>query len=181
MQVIYTARNRFGPSKGKEWLGYLRWSGLSHVREIVSLDHMLCPFAVGFTDDLWDLVVNEDHMLDYFLELEPLLQRLPQEGEEVAVLALIRRPESEVGSLAIPGFHFMGYDLMDGVVGNSALTNCGGFDEAFAGSELNDVGLLDSFPRSVEVRDKLKLKYPAEYHADCDIWAVFRMADAKSS
>ena len=68
----------------------------------------------------------------------------------------------------------MGYDLMDQDVGNSALTNCGGFDDVFAGSELNSVGLLGNFARAVEVREELKRAYPQERHADCDVWAIYR-------
>lgn len=175
MRPIYTARERFGPADGKGWDDYVAWSRLSHLDEVVSLDGMLCPFVVTFADDLWDVVVNEDYMLDFFVDLDPLLHRLPADGKPVNILAVFRQPEADMSDDDMPGFRFMGYDLMDQMHENSALTNCGGFDDVFAGSELNRSGLLDRLDRAVEVRDQLKQLYPEEHHADCDVWAIFRM------
>ncbi|WP_292132320.1 hypothetical protein [Mesorhizobium sp.] len=70
----------------------------------------------------------------------------------------------------------MGYDLMDQAVGVSALTNCGGFPDVFANAELSRVGLIDDFDRAVETRDSLRRMHPEERHADCDLWAIFRLA-----
>ena len=57
----------------------------------------------------------------------------------------------------------------------SALTNCGGFPNAFSNSELSEVGLLTEFERAVEVQRMLRSCYPDEHHADCHMWAIFRL------
>jgi hypothetical protein len=57
----------------------------------------------------------------------------------------------------------------------SALTNCGGFPGVFANSELSSCGLLGDLDRAREVQAKLRSAYPDEPHADCDVWAVFRV------
>lgn len=176
MQMIYSARERYGPNDGDGWEQYVEWSKLSHLDEVVTLDDMLCPLVVTFNDDLWDVVVNDDYMLDFFVDLDALLSRVP-EGEAVNILGVIRSPDRDVSDLTYSGFRFIGYDLMDKMVGNSALTNCGGFDDVFAGSELNSVGLLCSFDRAAEIQFELKRLHPEERHADCDVWAVFRMSE----
>jgi hypothetical protein len=56
----------------------------------------------------------------------------------------------------------------------SALTNCGGFPEVFASSELSGFGLLTDFGRAVEVQRLLRSRFPEEIHANCHLWAVFR-------
>lgn len=47
--------------------------------------------------------------------------------------------------------------------------------EAFSNEELNAVGLLSIFDRAVEVQERLHELFPDEPHADCDLWAIFRM------
>ncbi|TKD48058.1 MAG: hypothetical protein E5W98_03195 [Mesorhizobium sp.] len=77
-------------------------------------------------------------------------------------------------SLDWNGFTFLGYDLLDQDVSISALTNCGGFPDVFANTELSDVGLIPDFDRAVEIRDHLRGMHPSEYHANCDLWAISR-------
>lgn len=174
MQLIFTARERFDPERSVGWDSYVEWSGLTQVREIVTLDDMLCPPLVGFADDRWDIVVSEDYLLDFFVELQPMLAILGDARANANILAVIRAPSEDVSGWSHQGFEFIGYDLMDLLVGNSALTNCGGFADVFQGSELNDVGLLTRYEKAIAVRDRLQLAHPKEFHANCDVWAVFR-------
>ncbi len=58
----------------------------------------------------------------------------------------------------------------------SALSNCGGFPDAFANSELTPFGLLASHARGMEVQARLREHYPDDPHADCHLWAIFRLA-----
>jgi hypothetical protein len=60
----------------------------------------------------------------------------------------------------------------------SALTNCGGFPNAFANSELSQTGLLLDFHRAFEVQQLLRAQYPDEHHANCHVWAIFRLIEA---
>lgn len=179
MQRLYIATDKFGPSDSVGWKGYIEWSGLTQLNELVTLDSMLCPRSPNeMKDSYWPHVVNENFMLDFFVDLDFLLSELA-DTRDLNILGVIRRPSEDVSFLAWPGFTFLGYDLMDHDVGNSALTNCGGFPEAFANSELSSVGLIPDFGRAVEVQRTLRSKYyPPEHHADCDLWAIFRRPDA---
>src|SRR4051794_7099825 len=52
MPVVYSAVKRFGPDSGESWQKYVEWSGLTHLREVVSLDLILCPTVVrDLTDE----------------------------------------------------------------------------------------------------------------------------------
>ncbi|QKC83371.1 hypothetical protein [Mesorhizobium sp. NZP2077] len=175
MQRLYIAKERFGSSDGSGWTKYVEWSGLTQLTEVVTLDTMLCPAALEDTkDSYWPHIVNEDYMLDFFVDLNFLLSELADESG-VNILGVIRRPSTDVRQLDWDGFAFLGYDLLDQDVSTSALTNCGGFPEAFENSELSNVGLIPDFDRAVEIQRMLRSKYyPPEYHADCDLWAIFR-------
>ena len=174
MQRLYIATKKFGPSNGIGWNKYIEWSGLTQLTELVTLDGMLCPFALPETKEShWPHIVNEDNMLNFFLDLDFLLSELASTGD-LNILGVIRRPTVDVRSLDWDGFTFMGYELLDKEVSISPLTNCGGFPDVFANTELSSVGLLDDFDRAAEIRDLLHKMHPGEHHADCDLWAVFR-------
>jgi hypothetical protein len=175
MQRLYIANEKFDPVNGTGWKEYIQWSGLTQLTEVVTLDGMLCPFALPETKDShWPHIVNEDNMLNFFVDLDFLLSELA-DTSNLNVLGVIRRPSKDVRHLDWNGFTFLGYDLLDQDVSTSALTNCGGFPEAFENSELSSVGLIPDFDRAVEIQGTLRSKYyPPEHHADCDLWAIFR-------
>jgi hypothetical protein len=175
MQRLYIATEKFDPSHGTGWQEYVEWSGLAQLTEVVTLDGMLCPFALPETKEShWPHIVTEDNMVNFFVDLDFLLSELA-DTRDLNILGVIRRPSVDVRSLAWDGFVFLGYDLMDKDVGNSALSNCGGFPEAFVNSELSSVGLIPNFERAIEIQQTLRRTYyPPEHHADCDLWAIFR-------
>jgi hypothetical protein len=74
-------------------------------------------------------------------------------------------------------FQFLGYDVVDQQCIASALTNCGGFPEAFQNSELSQVGLLTNLDRAAEVQRRLRSFYPDHPHAHCNVWAIFRQTN----
>jgi len=82
---------------------------------------------------------------------------------------------SEVASVAetIDGFDFCGYDLIDRFE-ISALTNCGGFDNAFTHKDLNAFGLIPNYQSARKIQLDLESKYPDEEHADCLLFAIWR-------
>lgn len=173
MQQLYIAMEKFGPS-GSGWNEYIEWSGLTQLTEVVTLDGILCPFALPqIKDHYWPHIVCEDNMLNFFVDLDFLLSELPDTGN-LNILGVIRGPTVDVRSLGWDEFAFMGYDLLDKDVGTSALSNCGGFADVFANAELSSVGLIDDFHRAVNIRNLLHEMYPEEHHADCDLWAIFR-------
>ena len=179
MGPLYIATEGFDPSRGADWDRYITWSGLVQLTEVVSLDGMLCPPVVkDILPDDWGHIVNEDFMLDYFVDLDYLLKRAGAVAGR-NLLCVFRNPHSKP---APPSgacrFQFEGYDLVDVQGAISALTNCGGFPLAFANHELSSHGLLNSLERANQVRADLRAKYPTEAHANCHVWGIFRAVEA---
>jgi hypothetical protein len=75
----FIATAPFTPEDEKRWDDYIKWSGLTQLVEVVSLDPMLCPSVLPeLKDDYWHHIVNEDFTLDFFLEFEYLSQEVKQ-------------------------------------------------------------------------------------------------------
>ena len=61
MQVVYSAVKRFDPACGDNWTKFIAWSGLTQLRELVSLDGILCPTVFQeLTAEDWQHNVQED-------------------------------------------------------------------------------------------------------------------------
>lgn len=175
MQQWFIATEPFTSRDGEKWLKYISWSGLGHLDEVVSLDPMLCPTVLPeIKDDYWPHIVNEDFMLNFFVDLDFLLKAVSGVGR-MNLLCVYRNPQSPAspcdGRLR---FEFLGYDLVDVEGSASALTNCGGFPAAFENSEISPKGLILSHTRALEIQAALRRHYPTEHHADCHVWAVSR-------
>lgn len=95
--------------------------------------------------------------------------------EKKNVLCVFRNPLERPQAPPVAQFRLLGYDLVDIHNSASALTNCGGFPDVFANSELSGVGLLSELERAIEVQIKLRSAYPGHPHANCHVWAIFRM------
>jgi hypothetical protein len=171
----FTATERFTARDGEAWAKYVAWSHLSHLDEVVSLDPMLCPTVLPeIRDEYWPYIVNENFMLNFFVDLEFLLKQIAH-PEKVNLLSVCRNPTAEPFPLESPiRFEFLGYDLVDVEGTASALTNCGGYPDVFADSELSEKGLLRSYARAVEVQTELRARHPDEHHADCHMWSISR-------
>jgi hypothetical protein len=130
---LYLATERFDAAKGAQWDHYVAWSGLSQLREMVTLDAVLCPRVIReILPEDWNEIVNEDFMTDYFISLDYLMQRAGSlDGRNL--LAVYKNPESKP-SLHDSRFQFEGYDLVDVHGGISALTNRAGAGRS-AGAE----------------------------------------------
>ena len=178
MQPWFIATEKFDPTVGDRWTKYVEWSGLTQLREVVSLDSMLCPpVLTGIKDDYWPFIVNEDYLLDFWIDLGMLRREIVDVGNR-NLLCVFRDPDEH----PTPGpgyeeFRFVGYDLVDRWGGASPLTNCGGFKDVFSTDELSPQGLLTSHARAIEVRDELRRLYPEDPHADCHAWAIFRAVE----
>lgn len=112
-------------------------------------------------------------MLNFFTNFDFLLSQVG-EVRDLNIIGTIKAPPKDVSALAWEGFTFCGYELLDQDNSTSALTNCGGFPEAFRNEELSDRGLIIDFVRAVQIQRDLKRLSPEEHHADCNIWAVFK-------
>ncbi|MFL5460108.1 MAG: hypothetical protein ACJ8AY_05435 [Gemmatimonadales bacterium] len=180
MGTLFVAKRRFDPSVGESWKRYIVWSGLTQLREVISLDAILCPtLPEELTAHDWGHNVHADYQTSYFRSLEYLQARVAGEGD-VNLLAVLQNPSArDIESVQLPGFRFAGFDLLDVCGDVSALTNCGGFDEVFAKGEISDRGLLGDLPRAYEIQRGLRAAYPSERHAECDVWAIWRMENSR--
>lgn len=175
MGPLFIVTKRFDPGCGDGWLRYVAWSKLDQLTEVVSLDSCLCPPVVGeIRDEDWPHIVDEEFMLDYFVDLDYLLRRCGGVADR-NLLCVFRNPKEHPMPPADPyEFRFEGCDLVDVHGGISALTNCGGFPLAFSNDELTSHGLLPSLGRARDVQHALRQHYPLEDHGNCHVWSVFR-------
>lgn len=170
----YIATQPFTPDDGDRWIDYVKWSGLTQLQEVVSLDGMICPTLLPeIEDEYWPHIVQESFMLNYFLDFDYLLSQVDA-IEKKNVLCVFRNPVEPPQAPPVAHFRFLGYDLVDVQGTASALTNCGGFPDVFANSELSSAGLLPELGRAIEVQSRLRSVHPGEHHADCHVWAIFR-------
>ena len=173
---VYVARRRFGPEAGERWTRYVAWSRLTQLRELVSLDTMLCPVVPEeLVAEDWQHNVHADYQITHFRSRDYLERRVAGIAG-LNLLAILREPSTaDLKGFELPGFSFAGFDVLDVHGDVSALTNCGGFDDVFAPEELNALGLLDERDRARLVRRELRRAYPeVHHHAVCDVWALWR-------
>ena len=176
MTPWFIATEPFGPECGKKWDTYIAWSRLAQLEEVVSLDGMLCPTVLPeFRDEYWPHVVNESFMLRFFVDYDFLIEQVAKIRRK-NILCVFHNPIETPSAPGFADFRFLGYDLVDPQCAVSALTNCGGFPEVFDNSELSPVGLLTDLDRAAEVQRRLRSLYPSEHHANCNVWAIFRVA-----
>jgi hypothetical protein len=181
MQPWFIATEIFSSRDEESWEKYVSWTHLVHLDEVVSLDPMLCPTVLpDIKDEYWPHIVNEDFMLNFFVDLEFLIQQLGGIGE-YNLLCVFRNPDHPPPYSLPRGFEFLGYDLVDVEGSASALTNCGGFPDVFDGRELSSKGLLISYTRATQVQSELRTKHPDEHHADCNLWAIARRGTSPSA
>lgn len=94
--------------------------------------------------------------------------------ERFNLLTVVKEPTEKCEEIKIPDFEFIGYELLDKDYSTSPLSNCGGFDETFKATDLNHYGLIDTFEKAYDIRDRLFKNNPLEHHADCNVFAVWR-------
>ncbi|WP_205402746.1 hypothetical protein [Spirosoma taeanense] len=186
MTVYYTALSAFDQNydeHGLSWESYLQWSRLTHIKELVSLDNMLNINLVGpdykdperdyNTEDWKYLVTDGLFITGFYTSLDYVLRRM-QPRERFNLLAVVINPTEDCKPVRLENFDFMGYELLDWEYGNSALTNCGGFDETFLPAELNQFGLIDDYQKAYDIHHRLCENNPDNHHADTNVIAIWR-------
>jgi hypothetical protein len=177
IEPVFIATERFDPSNGEAWRKYFAWAKIPALKEVVSLDMCLCGNLVKkLTDEDWKHIASENCFgSGFFKDLDYLLRRVQNE-ERRNVLGLYRNPAEHISTAPLNGdFTFVGYDLIEDATQISALTNCGGFPDAFSNEELNGCGLISEFERASEVKRLLLEKHPEDAHADCEMYAIWRL------
>ncbi|QHT65551.1 hypothetical protein GXP67_02160 [Rhodocytophaga rosea] len=183
MKIYYTATAKFSQTthriwKGYDlnWQGYIAWSNLRHVKEVITLDSTLGKNVVE-RDNLLDadFLVWEDYIPHLYTSLAYLRSKLA--GKDAAIynlLAVTKEPTEPCEALYLENFDFIGYDLLDVHGDVSALTNCGGFDNTFLPEDLNEYGLLSTYQKAYTIKAALIKNNPDEPHATCHVWAIWR-------
>ena len=176
----YTAIERFDRDNGERWVGYTRWLGRTDLIRVVTLDSLLCPPVIHpESADDWQFVAKEEFMLDFFTDLDFVLQRVSGHRPSV-VVAIARDPSpADVSDFPHPDFEFAGFDIVDAQFTASALLNGCNFPEAFDVSELSsESGLIASRERAFKIRDVLHRRYPNRDKKKSHVWAIWRYTRA---
>jgi hypothetical protein len=180
MNFYYTALGAFSKDNdvnNLSWQEYLLWSKLTQLKELVSLDCMLNEPLVEpdrkNTED-WNYIVTDNlYETGFFTSLDYVLLKM-KPRKRFNLLTVVIEPPEDCKILTLDDFEFVGYDLLDQEYGNSALTNCGGFDETFLPSDLNHFGLIDDFGKAYDVKCRLLKNNPHEHHAHTNVIAIWR-------
>ena len=182
VQLGYRVVESFSPDSKESWEKYIQWSGLVHLTEVVGLDCSLSPSVLGkLEDEDWNHLVFGEELGDCLDDLAYLRRRVAGvfDRKRHQILAVAREPsERDVEQAGLLGFRFMGFELIEEASGTSALTNCGGFEGAFDPSDLSKSGLVSSAARAYNIRDALLKLFPKEHHAECTVWALWRLETA---
>jgi hypothetical protein len=180
MTFFYTIRAKFGKALNADdlaWTKYIEWSRLAQLTELVSLDTGLNEVLVEpdrDSDEDWKEIVFEDCRETGFFRTFDYVLRKTKEKMYFNLLAIVIEPESDCSLIQLDDYDFLGYELLDQYYDTSALTNCGGFDETFLPTELNQFGLFTDFERACEVSRLLLENNPMEDHADTNVIAIWR-------
>lgn len=175
--IWYSAQEKFNLKE--DWADAM-WkrfvSTIPQVKEFVTLDGMLCPdFVFEKKNDDWNYVVmNGDYLTDLYTDPIVFLSR-NIDLAKYNLIACIKEPQDEDRSILESDYEFIGYDLMDKDLSNSALTNCGGFYDVYSPSDINEYGILSDRDFAYKIRDELFKKHPEEHHANCFVFEIWRM------
>lgn len=180
MTFLYTARGAYDRTCNEDemsWDKYMEWSKLTHLTELISLDGILNEVLVepvyDNADD-WDCIhVFGQYQTGFFTTLEFVFKRLKPK-EKFNLLTVVLEPDQDCKNLKIDDYEFVGYDLLDQGFSISALTNCGGFDETFLPTDLNDKGLIDDYTKAYDIKKRLLENNPEEHHANTNVIAIWR-------
>jgi hypothetical protein len=179
MDYCYTATETYDKEyeDGSSWTKYIEFSKLTQLTELVSLDGMLNGLAFepdrGENGD-WDFIIVDDfYETGLFSSLNYVIKKVKDKGR-FNLLTVVKEPTEKCEEIKIPDFEFVGYELLDQDYSTSALSNCGGFDETFKPTDLNQFGLIDTFDKAYDIRDRLFKNNPEEHHADCNVLAIWR-------
>lgn len=180
MDYWYTATETYDKdydSDGSSWTKYIEFSKLTHLTELVSLDGMLNGLIFepdrGEKGD-WDyIIVDNLYETGLFNSLDYVTEKVKDKAR-FNLLTVVKEPTEKCEEIRISNFEFVGYELLDKDYSTSALSNCGGHDETFKPTDLNHYGLIATFDKAYDIRDRLLKNNPMEHHADCYVFGLWR-------
>jgi hypothetical protein len=172
--MMFAAHKRLDPPSGERWTSYIEWSGLKHLKEVVSTDNLLCPSVItDLIDSDWKYNIHADCCTHFFRDWQYLRKRIDYDPQLHNILGLVESPTSLVD--APDEFEFCGFDILDSWNDISVLTNCGGFPDVFKNNEVNQFGLLNELARANEIAGVIREQNPEDPHCcDCRVWFLCR-------
>jgi hypothetical protein len=153
----------------------------SAIREVVSVGYSCVPIRwiyVVFPDAPNDICVPQRGFENYILEegvtrLWDMCEDVNdvvlagkenlKETEQILYCELFKGNELD----GVNDFEFCGYDLLE--AGASAIYDCD-----FKINNINDFGLIPTINEAIEADAKLRMGFPYEQHAHCDIYGIWR-------
>lgn len=171
---IYTARKRFTPQVGDGWADYIKWIGFAKVKEMVTIDYMLCPNLITvLTDADWSHNVHVGHRTSWFHDLTYTRQRCDWRPGHDQIIAMLDSPEVE--HTAPTGFAPCGFDIVDGFDAISVLSNCGRLPGIVDPLAVNAYGLLTDLATATTIAEVIRETFPDDPHCnDCNVWQIAR-------
>lgn len=171
---VFTARQRFIPSQTDDGHNYIKFSGFTHITEVVTLDYILCPDLIeDLINEDWLHNIQQDYRTTWFTNLAYLRKRINWRVGQDQLLAIFEQPTHIHQTPA--EFAFCGFDIVDNEDGNSVLTNCGQFPGSFKSSDVNQLGLLSDLEHANEVAAQIRAAFPDEPHyCNCRVWQIAR-------
>ena len=169
--MYYKVIERFGPQDEEKWESYIRWRGLD-LTSFDSVDGILRPdlFMPESSED-WQNCVNEDNKLSFITNLDYARAILVRYAAPVIVGVAIEIEEGYV-----PSDGFLGLDIIDGYCEISLVKNWGTDEEDLISRHVMSNGLIGDLDNALEIRDRLRKKFPEDAHAEsCEVRAVYKV------
>ena len=182
MTFLYTALNVFDKSSrkyGRGWDDYIKWSKLTHLTEVISLDSMLNETLVepdyNSADDWSFIHLIGQLQTGFFTNVEYVLRKC-ENHDNFNLLAVVINPGQDCSDILLDDYEFIGYDLLDGMFGVSALTNCRSSinDGPVLPTEVNKYGLIDDYLAAYDIKRRVWENNPEDSHSKTNIIAVWR-------
>jgi len=177
----FDIRERFAPEHdGKGWESYIEFAGLKHLTHVITLDDALCPSIIPppTTLEEWDQVENfHDYAPFYWKDWKWLSRRIAIEDSHAIIAVQFNPGADDLCRIDNKLFELSGFDLMDDKCFASAITNCVGFFDVYARSDIQPNGLFGDLQLAQNIRDNLATAHPDEPHAQCNVWAIWTMRE----
>lgn len=179
MTFWYNAIAPFTPqyhAHGHSWDDYAAWYGLHHLKEMVSLDALLNPSVVEpdykNSEDWTYIICDGVWLTGFYSSIDYVLQRT--KSLHYQLIAIVKEPTEACHQIALDGFEFIGYDLLDDAYSISTLTNCTGIASTLMPDDFNEHGLLSDYNRAILTQKEFIEFNPNEPHSRCYLMAVWR-------
>jgi hypothetical protein len=155
------------------------------IKEVVSVGYFCKPIRCVYTvfPDTPEVVcipksgfgnyeVGVTHLFDVCEDIDSVISAAKEslnKDEQILYSELYTGKELDGAS----GFEFCGYDLLE--AGASAIYDCS-FELEFDFNivNINDFGLISTIEEAIEIDKKLRMEFPDERHAHCEICGVWR-------